>query len=448
MGNAFIHCREQLPVGQGFFHFAEFWYSPDHERDVTNVGRDTSNFTYVYDCGSTKRYSGELIREICALKRRIMPKPLTVLFVSHFHYDHISGIQELLKDLKVNTVVMPLVEDVERLIVYAKSISQPDRGENEIGDATFEKYQEFIADPVEMIRNQSKNSRIILVENASEDDVSADGVPRRDDDGEDLKDDGDRDLLWWRSFRGNGETQWKPVGEEFGSLECIREKLPFGFQVGAKTSFQWLLLPFVDPIFKKSKNREEFVIALSKCLNIEKQQTEAMIRSKEDRLKLLKSHSDCLKTTYKTISKDLNLTTLSLFSGPSSSIGLWSHVVRGCRWDHCCGCPVDKVAWLGTGDANLKCDRARSSFLKYFGSRLSNVLTMTLPHHGSENSFHPDLLNRVQPCYCVVAADQNSNWRHPASSVTQAVFSAGLRLHVTTSAEKSVFKETVVLCCK
>lgn len=447
MGHAIIQFRYQLPVGQGFFHFAEF------VELATSGERYSNNFAYVYDCGSTKRYSADLTREIGKLKKRHHFKKIDILFISHFHYDHVSGIQELLSGLRVDTVVMPLVDDVERLIVYAEAISQYQfRLRGITGDALAE-YQKFIADPIAVIKEKSENSRVFLVENEVKENgeehacPNSDGEwPEDDNSGKMTGDSADRNTIQLRIVPRTREKSGEAAGATAGDWEGGTKKLPFGFQVGLQNGFQWLLLPFVDPSFAKSNSRKKFITALSDCLKLSEEQTVKNISKPEERLKILRDHSDCLKMAYSTISGDLNLTTLSLYSGPCSSSECRSYLIGSGYRCHRCGGRPDKVAWLGTGDANLKCDNARISFLKYFETRLGNVGTMTLPHHGSENSFHPELVEKIRPRYCVVAADRNSNWRHPASSVIQAVASAGLRLHVTTSHVRSKFEEAIICC--
>lgn len=72
------------PVGQGAFYSETF--SDCNNRPV---------FTAVYDCGGKKDY---LKKEIETLST------VDILFISHFHSDHINGVQDLI-DLK--SVVVP-----------------------------------------------------------------------------------------------------------------------------------------------------------------------------------------------------------------------------------------------------------------------------------------------------------------------------------------------------
>lgn len=157
-------------------------------------------------------------------------------------------------------------------------------------------------------------------------------------------------------------------------------------------------------------------------------------------------HVSDLKAAYASIQIDLNVTSMCLYSGPVPTFkppasryigkfGVWT--VSG----------PDKlgVAWLGTGDAALADRKRRSAFFKHYGSLLNEVITLTLPHHGSEHNFDAALLDRIRPSFCVAAADRFSSWRHPGTAVVQSVASTGRFLSVVTSNVESEVTETIVM---
>jgi len=86
------------------------------------IHNDNDKYTFVYDCGTdSPGCAGNmsvLCESICEFKSQI-DKKIDLLIISHFHYDHISGIQELLEGIKVDTVVMPYTSDIERLLYIA-----------------------------------------------------------------------------------------------------------------------------------------------------------------------------------------------------------------------------------------------------------------------------------------------------------------------------------------
>jgi beta-lactamase superfamily II metal-dependent hydrolase len=102
-----------------------------------------------------------------------------------------------------------------------------------------------------------------------------------------------------------------------------------------------------------------------------------------------------------------------------------------------------KIGWLATGDADLKTKKRRAAFLRHYRKLLDHVVTLTIPHHGSEGNFDVELLTRVDPEFCVAAADSVGKWRHPGTNVVQAIASHGRFLSVVTSKEPSEVEEEV-----
>lgn len=94
------------PVGHGAF------YTEEH-----NFGK--SSYSIVYDCGGGK----SLIPNKCIKeeinKFSVKCKNVDVLFISHFHYDHINGVSYLKSKCNIKTVVLPLLDDKEKNIYKA-----------------------------------------------------------------------------------------------------------------------------------------------------------------------------------------------------------------------------------------------------------------------------------------------------------------------------------------
>ena len=91
------------PVGQGAFY---------SERFCEDGGRTV--FTVVYDCGtetSATIMDVSLDKQIEQFCSSLGPAPqIDILFISHFHADHINGLERLLKKAKVEKTVIPMID--------------------------------------------------------------------------------------------------------------------------------------------------------------------------------------------------------------------------------------------------------------------------------------------------------------------------------------------------
>jgi len=91
-------------AGQGLFYGGKIYC-----RESKQV------FTIVYDCGTSGRISN-LYEEIDYFKRmnyyleKDKEDKIDLLFISHLHYDHVSGIKHLLEKFKVENIILPYID--------------------------------------------------------------------------------------------------------------------------------------------------------------------------------------------------------------------------------------------------------------------------------------------------------------------------------------------------
>ena len=149
-----------------------------------------------------------------------------------------------------------------------------------------------------------------------------------------------------------------------------------------------------------------------------------------------------LQEAYTAVEKNLNLSSMCLYSGPlpDGQRRLRRHHGKFGKWD---AQGSAGIAWLATGDADLKVKKRRAAFLHHYRNLLDEVVTLTVPHHGSEGNFDPELVTKVEPDFCVAAADAFGKWRHPGTKVVQAIASEGRFLSVVTSQKASKVTEQV-----
>ena len=119
------------PVGQGAFYSEKF------------ETKNGDTFTIVYDCGSTTLPKERLD---CKIKTAF-PKDskIDILFISHFHADHINGIETLKKHCKIKTVVLPLLGyETKVLLKVAHYLDQKEEPSSRL---PYDQFEKLIDDP-------------------------------------------------------------------------------------------------------------------------------------------------------------------------------------------------------------------------------------------------------------------------------------------------------------
>lgn len=148
-------------IGQGLFYSGLLNIKDSNNHDV---------FSFVYDCGtdSNKLF---LRREIESFKP-LLPsagtpneKRLNMLVISHLHDDHVNGLKYLLDNVKVDTVVMPYIDD------GLKSLSLIESSRNS------DFLRTFYLDPVNWLA--SRGVRRILLLGAEDADTKGDDLSFR-----------------------------------------------------------------------------------------------------------------------------------------------------------------------------------------------------------------------------------------------------------------------------
>ena len=119
-------------VGQGAFYTEEF-----------------DDFYVVYDCGTET--GGIKTIENAIVGYFDKEKPIEILFISHFHRDHINGIEYLLGNYRVNNVVLPQYDMALSTIFFLENKNAP----------PFVK--KFTLDPYKTIKSLSPKTKCIFV---------------------------------------------------------------------------------------------------------------------------------------------------------------------------------------------------------------------------------------------------------------------------------------------
>lgn len=122
--------REFLPVGQGAFYIEIF----------------ANDFTVVYDCGSY----GDIQFITNTIKTSNLKNDIDLLVISHFHEDHINGLEYLFKNYTIKKMLIPYLDISERQLSYID------------GEFFNTFYKDFILDPLDALQNHFHKSTEII----------------------------------------------------------------------------------------------------------------------------------------------------------------------------------------------------------------------------------------------------------------------------------------------
>jgi hypothetical protein len=192
-----------------------------------------------------------------------------------------------------------------------------------------------------------------------------------------------------------------------------------------RPGIEWLLMPYVHPF-----EREQLAVfrrAIKRKLSTTRGPASSAFRKR-----LLKSLADPksrreLQHCYGILARNHNEVSLSLYSGPGPGNGAaWRMATECAMWRHCEGV-TERVAWLCTGDANLKLDRTRQPWLLRHASLLSKTAIFQLPHHGSTHNLAREVVDRLGDIVYMVCAARGRR-KHPHPIVRNLLRTRGFAL--------------------
>jgi len=126
--------------------------------DFHNVGQGLfysgkiNDFNFVYDCGSKPVKELKKVIDIYKVEN-LKDNMIDVLVLSHFDYDHISGLDYLLDNVKVEYAIIPYYSPQEKLILAFK---HPQSSET---------YFDFLFSPVNFLFERGVKNVILVREN-------------------------------------------------------------------------------------------------------------------------------------------------------------------------------------------------------------------------------------------------------------------------------------------
>lgn len=383
------------PIGQGGFYSERFIFQ----------GED--NINIIYDCGSAT--NDEIVeQEIMTTFEK--GEVIHALFISHFHADHINGIEFLLDYCHVEKIFFPLITDEHKLLLKIKLL---------IGQDSNEFLFNFIDNPKKAIRtlwkskeNRKKFPKLIAVS-------------------------------WNEKNEQNEERE--------NNEELYVKIIPSGLNVTQKISkklckFLWEYVPYN---FERINRLKEL-----------KKQPPFNSNSFEDLCSLLQD-KDTRETTIKNIKKaymkvpgGLNSNSMTLYSGMNSKREL--SVFQGTRkknyclpcyrMDYCLPCcRVSNVGCLYTGDYDASKVDTFNDLKRKYEYYWYSIKFIQVPHHGSEKNFNSGFLGVDK--YFIISVGLKNRYKHPSVQVINEILLSEGNLLIVTEDSRSVVKNLIEILC-
>jgi hypothetical protein len=379
---------------------------------------ETSRFHWVFDCGSTAPVT-VLKPKVLRYRNFQVGARLDLLCISHFDHDHVSGLDYLLKDLHLGTVVMPYLTPLERLVLGCSY------------EGSRASYLRFLADPIGYITALAGSVERI---------VQVGGFPPEDN--EDLPGEGNPPPRG----RNDGEWELQPdFGREMhrarhtpnGGTEIISVAGSFAAVAGSRANKGvWEFKFFHKPIDHAAL--ENLFSWVRKTIGYTPSQLPPMGL---ERLLSNNSFRKIGRKAYRSAlsggsAEDINTTSLCVYSGPVIEhpedvclLHPWPGELLG-------GYPLHPYWGLDgdnrtasifyTGDANLTNLGNRRELHDFLGpDRWAQVAILQVPHHGSRNNWETGAASEFSHRHSVFCADENHRFGHPHREVVLDLLNRG-----------------------
>ena len=349
------------PIGQGAFYTERYSFNG-------------SEFTIVYDCGSTTLKGKKLAKKITST----FPKgqPIDILFISHFHADHINGIEDLSKHCKIQKVVMPLIDSDAKILLKVSNLIESNFSDTRLIDNA----EVFFGRDVPIIRIEPS----VL-------NLDAEGIVPLDP---------------------------IDISNIVGS-----QVMPSGTVFTGSPSNDWLFIPFN---YEHSRRYTQFVSALEVI---------GLALTDIDTIEKIKVNFANIRKAYDKIDGDLNKNSMILFSGKATDDHInclhhFHHYYFHKKFPIQSGC-------LFTGDIDLNEPHIVDDINAKLKQLLPRIGTLQVPHHGSLHNFSTSILKK-ENCCAIVSYGTTNTYGHPSDRVIGDIISNGIYLHLVTEEQTTI----------
>ena len=356
------------PIGQGAFYT---------ERHFVNG----NEFNIVYDCGSFSLKGIKLDRKI----KSTFPEnyKIDILFISHFHADHINGIDILRKHCKIETVVLPLLDiDAKTLLIASNYINES------VTDIR------IIDNPNEYFGNETT---VISISEANIEEG------------------------------GDGINMEAPI--DISTLKQAGIVNSGNAFVSGLANHEWYFVPFN---YRHISSKIKFIDALS-ALNLTLTDIDTIAKIQANKAKI--------KAAYNSVDGDLNQNSMLLFSGSNKEESISTFApCQNFRFNYRLFNRVDRLnsGCIYFGDIDLK----KQDIINNIQVKLANLLpyvgTIQVPHHGSIHNFDCSILHFSKLMCAIISYGCSNSYGHPSDRVIGDIFSHSVFPFLVTENQHSI----------
>lgn len=386
--------RSFIPVGQGAFYCEQFL--DKQTKEIINI---------VYDCGSqSKTLINKQIEN--TFKRG---ETIHAVFISHFHYDHISGLEHLLEYCDVKIIFLPMVTDENKIVLYLNNILN--------GSKNSDFTNSFINNPKEALIHKSESTEIYEIEPYYLDNQFEQFANKEVDYGE----------------REEYIRSGRDVSSIIARYSCN------------KMLSDWAFIPFN---YVENNQLEHLKKVLKEYANYKCIKYEDLPKkiSKKSIKEIKKIYLAVLRST-----EHFNTNSMTLYSGDTYGERYQYYYNQRCMGLYCkrlCCVDFKKSGCLYTGDYDMSNDLKYSNLITSYENRLNKgdfkksieefVGCIQIPHHGSKNNYNANI--SVYNAYHVISAGTKNMYGHPHSFVIKnLLLNDAHPFIVTEEAESAVY---------
>lgn len=376
------------------------------------ITHNHSSFVVVYDCGSVTK-GNPLGLAIDEFKKEF--DHIDLLIISHFDADHVNGVELLIKNLRVERIIMPYMPLWYRIALIAKT------------SGGIDSYTSLLLNPTTYFLEGEFNVGNVYYIDQSPNGEGNDNVNPQDDPKF------DRELDPNENF-GNLNLE-EPQEDESSRQKNLDDEPELGGSsvkfLSPNTSLKleawlWEFLFY----HRQTKNQTD----ISDFQNaVEDYMTQEGIKDYRE-LFDLKRRTMIKKLYIDHINKNVNYSSLCMFHSPQFKARFYGHLsdILNSNIIHFIKRPTffgrryfRSAGILFTGDQFLKKDADFIPFYNYFKTRLDRTIVFQVPHHGSLNNWKmmPNELNSHNNIRCYVVNCGYGRKKHPDKNVLQNILS-------------------------